>query len=95
MRIGERQFIAAEKSDKAEIKREEKRLDAKKAGSSGDSVTLSSKAREAADIALALKETSDVRKGLVEELKTKIENGTYSVSGKEIVQKFLNSGSIV
>ncbi|MDR2401451.1 MAG: flagellar biosynthesis anti-sigma factor FlgM [Deferribacteraceae bacterium] len=93
MRIGERQFITAEKSETAESKRSEKRGALKKGGVPADSVSLSSKAKEAADIALALKETPDVREGLVKELKAKIGNGTYSVSGKDIVQKLLNDAA--
>ncbi|MDR2105354.1 MAG: flagellar biosynthesis anti-sigma factor FlgM [Deferribacteraceae bacterium] len=90
MRVGERQLITAEKSETAESKRSEKRQSVKKNALGADSVTLSSKAREAAEITLALKNLPDVREGLVRELKAKIDDGSYNVNGKDIVQKLLN-----
>jgi negative regulator of flagellin synthesis FlgM len=90
MRIGERQFIAAEKSETVDSKRSEKRTASKKGEVSADSVSLSSKAKEVADIVLALKAAPDVRENLVNEIRAKIESGNYSASGKDIVQKILN-----
>jgi negative regulator of flagellin synthesis FlgM len=56
----------------------------------GDSVELSSKTREMQEIALQLKQSSEVRQELVSELKQKIDDGTYKVSGLEVAQRIVN-----
>ncbi len=92
MRINDKQFITT--ADKNESTSGAKKADGKRTAAAGktssvsttasDTVKLSSRARDIADIALQLKESSEVREELVSELKEKIRSGAYHVSGQDI-----------
>jgi len=94
MRINENQFITTDKGDKAaDTRRAEARHSmktGKTASAATDSVRLSSRTRDIAEIALQLKEASEVREELVSELKAKIQSGEYQVSGNEIAAKIVD-----
>ena len=96
MRINDKQFITTDKGDKAadtkkaEAKRGQGAKKASSASASADSVRLSSRSRDIAEIALQLKEASEVREELVSELRAKIKDGTYHVSGGDIASKIMD-----
>lgn len=58
--------------------------------STGDKVTLSSTSMELVNLTQQLKDMPDVREDLVNELKSKISEGTYDVSGKDIAAKIVD-----
>ena len=85
MRIGDRHFITVDKTQgtkKAEARSVAQGATGAVQGS--DSVSLSAGSRDIAEIALQLKEASEVREELVTELREKIANGEYSINGKNI-----------
>ena len=85
MRIGDRQFFSVDKTQST--KKAEHSVTAQKgatAAQGSDTVSLSSGSRDIAEIALQLKEASEVREELVTELREKIANGEYNVNGKDI-----------
>ena len=95
MRINDKQFIT--NTDKNDSASGTKKADGKRSAAAGkassasttasDTVKLSSRARDIADITLQLKESSEVREELVNELKRKIQNGTYHISGQDIAER--------
>jgi negative regulator of flagellin synthesis FlgM len=97
MRI-EKQFIATDKNEKATDTRrsEAKKLSGNGKGESAsgvkktDSVELSARSRDIAEIAKQLKDSSEVREELVNELRAKIKDGTYHVSGRDIAEKIVD-----
>lgn len=97
MRIDDRQFIAQQKAadtkradEKQAARKSEERADSAASSKKTDSVALSPRARDIADIAMQLKESSEVREELVNELREKIRNGTYTVSGSDIAAKIVD-----
>ncbi|GAB1535830.1 hypothetical protein ADMFC3_14610 [Geovibrio sp. ADMFC3] len=78
-----------EQSEQAKAKKSESSTAKKSAGT--DSVSLSSGAKEAVSISKKLKAASDIRIDLVNEIRSKIENGTYEVSGKQVAEKVVNA----
>ena len=99
MRINEKQFIQADKGEraaenkKAEAKRAAKAISESGASTSAaaaDSVALSGRARDVAEIASQLKDSSEVREELVSELREKIRSGEYHVSGLDIAGKIVD-----
>lgn len=56
-----------------------------------DKVDISANGKEAVDMTKLLKDLPDVRREKVEELKARIANDTYNVSGKDIAEKIVNS----
>jgi len=97
MRINDKQFITTDKGDKtADTKKAEAKRNmgvGKSASSTNvttDSVRLSSRSRDIAEIALQLKEASEVREELVSELRAKIQNGEYHVNGGDIASKIMD-----
>ncbi|MFT7560578.1 MAG: negative regulator of flagellin synthesis FlgM [Flavobacteriales bacterium] len=58
--------------------------------SSHDSVSLSSKGQTIAKLEASLESISDVDAGRVQELRTAIGNGNYSVNAEAIAEKFLS-----
>jgi negative regulator of flagellin synthesis FlgM len=98
MRINDKQFITTEKNERAA---DAKRTDAKRATDNRsaattfktDSVDLSARSRDVAEIAQQLKDSADVREGLVSELRAKIKSGEYHVSGMEIAGKIVNTAA--
>ncbi len=95
MRINDKQFITTDKGDKtadtkkAEVKRNPGAAKTAPSANAADSVQLSSRSRDIAEIALQLKEASEVREELVSELRAKIQDGTYHVSGGDIASKIV------
>ena len=97
MRINDKQFITTDKGDRAV---DAKRMEAKRgmgtskstssSASAADSVQLSSRSRDIAEIALQLREASEVREELVSELRAKIQNGEYHVGGSDIAGKIMD-----
>ena len=56
-----------------------------------DSVQISANGKEVVDMAKTLRDLPDVRRDRIEELKARIANDTYNVSGKDIAAKIVNS----
>lgn len=54
---------------------------------SGDQVSLSSVAKDVAGMKEGLKGAPEIRVELVQELKVRIENGQYNVSGRDVAEK--------
>lgn len=79
----------AEQSEQAKAKKSES--SAVKKPVTTDSVSLSSGAKEAAAISKKLKEVSDIRTELVNEIRNKIAAGTYDVTGKQVAEKVVNA----
>ncbi|MFW5648202.1 MAG: flagellar biosynthesis anti-sigma factor FlgM [Candidatus Alkaliphilus sp. MAG34] len=59
-----------------------------------DELQLSSKAKEYQIAMKAFKNLPEIREDLVKELKDKIEQGTYNVTGEEIADKIIESAII-
>lgn len=99
MKINERPFITTENDRANELKKAElKNAGSKKdrvssAETKGDELVLSDRARDISDIALQLKEASEVREEKVSELKARIKDGTYHVSGLDIAEKVFERAS--
>lgn len=93
MRIEDKIGLTLKKTDQSE------QAKGKKANTSSstrksvgtDSVSLSSSAKEAVSISKKLKEASDVRIDLVNEIRKKIQSGTYDVSGRDVAEKVVNA----
>lgn len=58
---------------------------------SSDALQISGAAKKTAAIAQSLKEMPDVRQAKIAELKARIADGSYNVSGKDIAEKVVNS----
>lgn len=103
MRINDKQFITD--TDKTGAASDSKKAGAKRASggkqdasgslsiSSSDTLQLSSRSKEIAEIALQLKQSSEVREELVSELREKIQSGTYQIQGKDIAAKILDKAN--
>jgi negative regulator of flagellin synthesis FlgM len=78
-----------EQSEQAKAKKSDSSVRQKSAES--DSISISSGAKEAVAISKKLKAASDIRVELVNEIRSKIENGTYEVSGKQVAEKVVNA----
>lgn len=95
MRIDDRQFITAEKGDKtAGSKKAEAKARAAQGGetataAAGDKVMLSASSRDVAELTLQLRDASEVREELVNELKEKIMDGSYNVAGRDIAARIM------
>ena len=57
---------------------------------SKDEVDLSSQAKDFATIKKMLAKETDVREELVQDIKQRIDNGTYNVSSKDVADKILS-----
>lgn len=55
-----------------------------------DEVDLSNQAKDFAIIKKMLTEETDVREDLVQDIKRRMENGTYNVSSKDVADKILS-----
>jgi flagellar biosynthesis anti-sigma factor FlgM len=91
MRINDKQFIKTEQYDRATEGKKTARADAKtaasvsaQAGVATDSVELSSRVRDVADIKTQLQDSPDMRESLVADLREQIKSGTYNVSSHDI-----------
>jgi len=63
----------------------------KESSAGSDKVSLSSTAKDVATVKEAVKSAPNIRVELVSELKVKIENGQYNVSGKEVAEKIVQA----
>jgi negative regulator of flagellin synthesis FlgM len=93
MRIGDKQqFITADKSDKAIGS---KKTDAKtrtaepSTQTTGDKLMLSATSKDIAEITLQLRDASEVREELVNQLKEKIMDGSYNIAGRDIAARVM------
>ena len=55
-----------------------------------DEVSISEKGKDVSEMTRTLKEMPDVRADKVADLKERIANGTYNISGKDIASKIIN-----
>ncbi|HIZ88906.1 MAG TPA: flagellar biosynthesis anti-sigma factor FlgM [Candidatus Mucispirillum faecigallinarum] len=56
-----------------------------------DVVSISEKGKDVSEMTRTLKELPDVRADKIADLKERIANGTYNVSGKDIAAKIVNT----
>ena len=56
-----------------------------------DEVSISEKGKDVTEMTRTLKEMPDVRADKVADLKERIANGTYNISGKDIASKIINT----
>lgn len=56
-----------------------------------DAVSISEKGKDVSEMTRTLKEMPDVRADKIADLKERIANGTYNVSGKDIASKIVNT----
>ena len=56
-----------------------------------DEVSISEKVKDVSEMTRTLKEMPDVRADKVADLKERIANGTYNISGKDIASKIINT----
>ena len=56
-----------------------------------DEVSISEKGKDVSEMTRTLKEMPDVRADKVADLKERIANGTYNISGKDISSKIINT----
>ncbi len=56
-----------------------------------DEVSISEKGKDVSEMTRTLKEMPDVRAYKVADLKERIANGTYNISGKDIASKIINT----
>ena len=56
-----------------------------------DAVSISEKGKDVSEMTRTLKELPDVRADKIADLKERIANGTYNVSGKDIAAKIVNT----
>lgn len=56
-----------------------------------DAVSISEKGKDVSEMTRTLKEMPDVRADKISDLKERIANGTYNVSGKDIASKIINT----
>ena len=59
-----------------------------------DKVILSAKAQEIRDMTKILDKVPDIREEKVAEIKSKIENGTYTIDGKKIAFKIIEESLV-
>ncbi len=56
-----------------------------------DAVSISEKGKDVSEMTRTLKEMPDVRADKIADLKERIANGTYNVSGRDIASKIINT----
>ncbi len=56
-----------------------------------DAVSISEKGKDVVEMTRSLKEMPDIRADKIANLKAKIANGTYNISGKDIATKIVNT----
>ena len=56
-----------------------------------DNVTISEKGKDVSEMTRTLKSMPEVRADKIADLKERIANGTYNVSGKDIASKIINT----
>jgi negative regulator of flagellin synthesis FlgM len=80
---------AGSRSTEAQQQQQQKN-DATAIGYQSDRVELSGQAREAQQAAAALKEMPEIRTDLVEEIKTEVDSGTYTVDSEKTAGHMLD-----
>ncbi|ABP67252.1 anti-sigma-28 factor, FlgM [Caldicellulosiruptor saccharolyticus DSM 8903] len=85
MRIEDRIRIFQIYSSSTKVNRVEKKKDVE----STDKLEISCEARDFHAVLNAIKSTPDIREEKVNEIKSKIESGTYNVSAKDVVEKLI------
>ncbi len=85
MRIEDRIRIFQIYTQTAKVTRVEKKQEV----TSADKVEISSEARDFQAVLNAIKLTPDVREEKVDEIKKKIDSGTYNISGRDVVEKLI------
>lgn len=85
MRIEDRMKIFQIYTQTAKVSRVEKKQEL----TATDKVEISSEARDFQAILNAIKLTPDVREEKVNEIKKKIDSGTYNISGRDVVEKLI------
>lgn len=78
-------------NETADSKKKSAKSSSESGSSNSDSVSLSSSAKNAANVTEAVKGAPEIRIELVQELKLKIENGEYNVSGKDVAEKVVQA----
>ncbi len=93
MRIDDKMRFDLNKANEAASKKKTSASSAESASSTSgsDSVSLSDGAKVLAGMKNTLASSSDVRTDLVADLKSRIENGTYNVSGRQIADKIVQT----
>ncbi len=56
-----------------------------------DAVSISEKGKDVSEMTRTLKEMPDVRADKIADLKERIANGTYNVSGRDVASKIINT----
>lgn len=56
-----------------------------------DAVSISEKGKDVSEMTRTLKEMPDVRADKIADLKERIANGTYNISGRDIASKIINT----
>jgi negative regulator of flagellin synthesis FlgM len=83
-------YIQAAGSRSTEAQQQQQKNDATAIGYQSDRVELSGQAREAQQAAAALKEMPEIRTDLVKEIKTEVDNGTYTVDSEKTAGHMLD-----
>jgi negative regulator of flagellin synthesis FlgM len=92
MRIDDKMRFDLNKANEAASKKKTSASSGESVSVSGsDSVSLSSSAKVLAGMKNSLSSTPDVRTDLVADLKSRIANGTYDVSGRQIAEKMVQT----
>jgi negative regulator of flagellin synthesis FlgM len=92
MRIEDKLNLKLNKMDQSNNAKGKKGSGLESAKSSeGDSITLSSSAKEAVSVSKQLKAAPEIRVDLVNEIRDKIAEGTYDVSGRQVAEKVINA----
>lgn len=93
MRIQDKLKLMFDRVENKQPKKTEKESQQSSTGASSDSasdkVSLSSHANKAISLAQALKDSPEVRQARVDELKQRLESGTYDVSGNAVAESIM------
>ena len=95
MRIDSNMMSGMDTLEQTSRKRNEKKVSANdkqnSAAVESDAVSISEKGKDVSEMTRTLKEMPDVRADKIADLKERIANGTYNVSGKDIASKIINT----
>ena len=93
MRIDDKFNMGLNKLNESSAKKKGEKVSSEKGESAenSDKVSLSSSAKDLANVKDAVKSAPDIRVELVSELRVKIANGQYNISGKEVAEKIVQT----
>ncbi|TCK62109.1 flagellar biosynthesis anti-sigma factor FlgM [Seleniivibrio woodruffii] len=92
MRIDDKMRFDLNKANEATAKKKTASSSYESVSASGtDSVSFSDSARLLSSVKNGVKSSPDVRTDLVADLKNRIENGTYNVSGRQVAEKIVQN----